>query len=223
MNILIVEDETTIREVEAAYLKAAGFDIVQAENGRDALDLFNKHKFDLVLLDINIPEIDGITVCKDIRSHSNVPIVMVTARTQEIDELVGLECGADDYIKKPFTPSILVARVKNLLKRISGGALSNEYIKIDPERMSVTVKEQKVELTTKEFNILYMMMKNPGRVYTRDEIIDKAYTDGIESEVLDRTVDAHIKNIRKKLALDKTFPEFIVTVIGKGYKFNDEI
>lgn len=223
MNVLIVEDEPTIREVEAVYLKQAGFDITTAETGKEALELVSKNKFDLIVLDINLPEVDGITVCREIRNSSIVPIIMVTARSEDIDELVGLEVGADDYIRKPFTPSILVARAKNLLKRISGGKLSNKFIQIDPEKMVVTIDEERIEFTTKEFNILYMMMKNSGRVYTRDEIIDKAYSDGFDSDVLDRTVDAHIKNIRKKLNVKEKLPEFIITVIGKGYKFNDEL
>jgi two-component system alkaline phosphatase synthesis response regulator PhoP len=223
MNILIVEDENSIREVEAAYLKKNGYNIIEADTGRKALDLFQKNDIDLIILDINIPEIDGITVCRKIRETSTIPIIMVTARVQDIDELIGLECGADDYVKKPFNPAILVARVKTLFKRLSGTKFENEAISIDPEKMNVIVKDKKIDLTTTEFNILYTMAKSPGKVFTRYEIIDKAYDGGLSPDILDRTVDVHIKNLRKKMDVEPGLPEFILTVIGKGYKFNDEI
>ncbi len=223
MTILIVEDENSIREVEAAYLKQQGYKILEADTGSKALNLFKNNQIDLVVLDINLPEMDGITVCKRIREKSNVPIIMVTARIQDIDELIGLEVGADDYIKKPFNPSVLVARIKNILKRINGNKIENKIISIDPEKMQVRVKSQKVELTATEFNILYTLVKNPGKVFERYEIIDKAYDGGFSQDILDRTVDVHVKNLRKKLAVEPDLPEFILTVIGKGYKFNEDI
>ncbi|MEP7104106.1 MAG: response regulator transcription factor [Candidatus Dojkabacteria bacterium] len=227
MKVLIVEDENSIREVEAAYLSHSGFEVVEAVDGKEALNTFAHHKFDLVILDINLPEINGITVCKKIRETSNIPIIMVTARAEDIDELVGFECGADDYIKKPFTPSILVARVTAVLKRISGAKLENEYLAIDPEKMNIKVKQgdesKVVEVTTTEFNILYTLMKNPGKVFTRYEIIDRAYDNSLDADILERTVDVHIKNLRKKLNILKNLPEFVITVIGKGYKFNDNL
>lgn len=221
MNILVIEDENSIREIETAYLQKAGYTIYEAETGTKALSIFEKTNIELVILDINIPEIDGITVCKTIRSKSQVPIIMVTARTEDADELIGLECGADDYIKKPFNPTVLVARVKALLKRTNSTTLSNQYITIDPEKQQVKVNNKLIELTTTEFNILVTLFKNPGKVFNRENIILKAYNDFDSSDILDRTVDVHIKNIRRKLKVEDDLPEFILTVIGKGYKFND--
>lgn len=223
MNILVVEDENSIREIETAYLQKAGYTIYEAETGTKALSIFEKTNIELVILDINIPEIDGITVCKTIRSKSQVPIIMVTARTEDADELIGLECGADDYIKKPFNPTVLVARVKALLKRTHSTTLSNQYITIDPEKQQVKVNNKLIELTTTEFNILITLFKNPGKVFNRENIILKAYNDFDSSDILDRTVDVHIKNIRRKLKVEDNLPEFILTVIGKGYKFNDSL
>lgn len=223
MNILVIEDENSIREIETAYLQKAGYTIYEAETGTKALSIFEKTNIELVILDINIPEIDGITVCKTIRSKSQVPIIMVTARTEDADELIGLECGADDYIKKPFNPTVLVARVKALLKRTHSTTLSNQYITIDPEKQQVKVNNKLIELTTTEFNILITLFKNPGKVFNRENIILKAYNDFDSSDILDRTVDVHIKNIRRKLKVEDNLPEFILTVIGKGYKFNDSL
>lgn len=223
MNILIVEDENSIREIESAYLKKAGFNIYEAETGTKALSIFERTNIDLIILDINIPEIDGITVCRRIRAKSNVPIIMVTARIEDQDELIGLDCGADDYIKKPFNPSILVARTKALLKRLNSNLLSNDYLSINEEKQQVRVKDILIDLTTTEFNILVALFKNPGKVFDRENIIIKAYNDFGSSDILDRTVDVHIKNIRKKLKVEDGLPEFILTVIGKGYKFNDAL
>jgi len=223
MKVLIVEDENSIREVETAYLSHAGFETVEAKDGKEALEIFPKHKVELGILEINLPEVNGIAVCKQIRETSNVPIIMVTARVEDIDELVGFECGADDYIRKPFTPSILVARAKALLKRISGSKLENKYLSIDPEKMTITVGDKTLEVTTTEFNILYTLMKSPGKVFTRYEIIDRAYDNSFDTDILDRTVDVHVKNLRKKLNVTKGLPEFVITVIGKGYKFNDSL
>ncbi|MEI7604405.1 MAG: response regulator transcription factor [bacterium] len=219
MKILIVEDESSIREFEAAYLQKAGYETDEAENGEDAIDMFYDNKYDMVLLDINLPRKDGIEVCKSIRRKSNLPIIMVTAKVEEIDELVGLEVGADDYIKKPFSPAILVARVNNLLRRNGDVILENKIMSIDPEKVLVTVKNKEINLTTTEFNILYTLARTPGKVFSRNQILDKSYD--LPSDVFDRTVDAHIKNIRKKLKVDDSIPDIILTVIGKGYKFNE--
>lgn len=205
MNVLVVEDENSIREVQVAYLTKAGFKVYEADTGTKALSIFEKTNIELIVLDINIPELDGITVCKTIRAKSNVPIIMVTARIQDQDELIGLEYGADDYIKKPFNPTVLVARVKNLLKRTYPNLLSNEYLSIDEEKQRVEVDGKYVELTTTEFKILVTLFKNPGKVFDRENIIVKAYNDFANGDILDRTVDVHIKNIRKKLKVKKIF------------------
>lgn len=223
MKVLVVEDEDTIREVEAAYLKRAGFTVVEACDGEEALNHFKKEKFDLVLLDLNLPKLDGIEICKEIRKTSIVPIIMATARVDEIDEIVGLEIGADDYIKKPFSPSVLIARVQSLLRRAGTESIKIKDLEIDPERMLVIKNDKEITLTTTQFNILYTLSKRPGKVFTRDEILDKAYDETLPKDVLDRTVDAHIKSIRKNIEKDPKKPKYILTVIGKGYKFSDEL
>lgn len=222
MQILVVEDESSIREVEVAYLKQSGYSVLEAEDGKQALQLMKDNSIDLVLLDLNLPKLDGIQVCKDIRQKSNVPIIMVTARVEEMDELIGLETGADDYIKKPFSPSILVARVRSMLKRIGKNVIELSGLTIDPEKMLVFKSSEKIVLTTIQFNILYTLASNPGKVFSRDEILDRAYDDTFPPDILDRTVDAHIKTIRKRIEVDTSNPKYILTVIGKGYKFTEE-
>lgn len=221
-NILIVEDEGTIREVIAAYLTRAGHATLEAADGEEALELFEKHKIDLVILDLNLPKLDGITVCKAIRAKSQVPIMMVTARIEEMDELIGLEIGADDYIKKPFSPNILVARAETLLRRLGDTALHIHGLEIDPSKMTVFKDGKELKLTTTQFNILYLLARNQGRVYTREEILERSTPDFLEKDVLWRTVDAHIKSIRKAIEDKPDSPRYILTVIGKGYKFNGQ-
>ena len=223
MTILIVEDEESIREVQKAYLSRSGYTILEAEDGEEALSIFKKNKLDLVLLDLNLPIKNGIDVCKIIRLSSNVPIIMVTAKVEEIDEIVGLEIGADDYIKKPFSPSVLVARVNTLLRRVGDTKIQIKDLIIDPAKMVVEKNDNKIEMTTTQFNILYTLAKNPGRVFTREDILERSYNDTLSRDILDRTIDAHIKSIRKHIELDPKDPKYIITVIGKGYKFNDQI
>lgn len=221
-TILIVEDENAIREVIAAYLARAGHKVVEAADGKQALELFGNQKIDLVVLDLNLPEMNGIEVCKAIRQKSQVPIIMVTARIEEMDELIGLEIGADDYIKKPFSPNILVARVETLLRRLGDSALHINGLEIDPTKMTVFKNGKELKLTTTQFNILYLLARNQGRVYTREEILERSTPDFLEKDVLWRTVDAHIKSIRKTIEETPEKPQLIVTVIGKGYKFNGQ-
>lgn len=223
MNILLVEDEASIREVEKAYLQRAGYTVHEAVDGKQALEMFRSESPDLVVLDINLPELDGIEVCKQIRKSSMVPVIMVTARTEEIDELLGLELGADDYVKKPFSPNVLIARVNGLLRRTHQGVVKVNGLVIDPERVVVTKHDRKISLTSTQFNILYALAKQPGIVFTRDMILDRAYDSTLPPDILDRTVDAHIKSIRKQIEDDHSNPKYILTVIGKGYKFNDEL
>lgn len=215
-KILVIEDESSIREIEVAYLKQAGFEVDEVEDGKQALLKISEKKYDLLVLDLNLPEVDGLQVCKTVRETSNVPIVMVTAKVEEIEELIGLESGADDYVKKPFSPAILVARVKKCLERVGENKLEIFDLTIDPERMEVIQSGKVIEMTTTQFNILYTLANNPGKVFTRDEILDRAYDGTLPPDILDRTVDAHIKTIRKKLD-DKD--KYILTVIGRGYKF----
>lgn len=221
MHALIVEDEQPIREVIAAYMQRAGWEVEEAADGALAWQQFQKLKFDLAILDINVPGVDGIQLCKRIRAVSSIPILMVTARVEEMDEIIGLEVGADDYVKKPFSPSILMARVQALWRRNGEHQLEFDGLKLDPSRMEVTVNGEKVNLTTTQFNILYELARQPGRVFTREQILNRAYTDPLEHDVLERTVDAHIKSIRKMIEPDPASPQWVITVIGKGYKFSD--
>lgn len=223
MKILLVEDEESIREVEKAYLQRSGYTVTEAYDGQDAINKFSMDTFDLVVLDLNLPEKDGIQVCKEIRNKSTLPIIMVTARVEEIDEIIGLEIGADDYIKKPFSPNILIARVQSLLRRLGTEKLTHGALSIDPQKMLVYKDSKEIQLTTTQFNILYTLAKQPGKVFTRDEILDRAYDDILPNEVLDRTIDAHIKSIRKAIEKDAKEPQYVLTVIGKGYKFNEHL
>lgn len=221
MKILVVEDENSIREVEAAYLKRSGYSVLEAEDGKKAFEMFKTETPDLVLLDLNLPEIDGINLCKKIREiNKSIPIIMVTARVEEIDEIIGLEIGADDYIKKPFSPNILVARVASLLRRFVPTKIDIGDLSIDADRMSVLKKGETILLTTTQFSILHLMAQNPGKVFSRDEILERISSDYLPKDVLERTVDAHIKTIRKLIEDDTKKPQYIITVIGKGYKFN---
>lgn len=223
MKILLVEDEDTIREVEKAYLNRAGYDVIEAVDGDEAIQVFSKSNISLVILDLNLPKKDGIEICKQIRKTSSVPILMVTARVEEIDEIIGLEIGADDYLKKPFSPNILVARAQALLRRTGDVLIELNGITVDPVKMIVIKNNEKITLTTTQFNILYTLIKNPGKVFTREDILDRSYNDTISRDIYDRTIDAHIKSIRKLIEDDSKNPKYILTVIGKGYKFNEEL
>lgn len=220
MKILVIEDENSIREVITAYLKRSGFLVTEAVDGKDGLKAFSEEVFDLVVLDLNLPFIDGIEVCKQIRKNSSIPIIMLTARVEEIDEIIGLEIGADDYIKKPFMPNILVARINSLLRRVGNTKLEFPTITIDPDKMIVVKNNKELSLTNTQFNILYSLARSAGKVFTRDELIDKSYGQIEYKDIYDRTIDAHIKSIRKCIEEDPKKPKLILTVIGKGYKFN---
>ncbi|MBL8014711.1 MAG: response regulator transcription factor [Candidatus Doudnabacteria bacterium] len=220
-KVLIVEDEPTISEVIQGYLKRAGIEGDVVADGGSALEQFESHQYDLVLLDLNLPGIDGVEVCKQIRAKSIVPIIMVTARVEEIDELIGLEIGADDYVKKPFSPQVLVARVQSLLRRVGTGKLQIADLVIDPEKMEITKSATPIVLTTTQFNIVYNLAQRPGKVFSRDELSDGSHANIDDTYILDRTIDAHIKSIRKALGDDPKNPKYIITVIGKGYKFNE--
>jgi len=219
-KILIVDDEKNIRNLLSIYLEKAGFDTIQARNGQEALDLFEKEKPHLIILDLMLPYVNGIAVAKKIRRHSNVPILMLTAKAEEDDRISGLELGADDYVVKPFSPREVVARVKGLLRR----SYSDERIikikdlEMHPKKMTVTKKGTEITLTTKELKILTMLAEKPGVVFSREQIMDKTYAD-YDEVVFDRTIDAYIKNIRKKLKDDPKHPEYIESVYGAGYRF----
>lgn len=219
MEILVAEDEAAIREVEVAYLNKAGFSVTEATNGLEAFDAFEARGADLAIVDINMPLMDGLEVCRRIRAVSTIPIVIVTAKDGDDDELKGLEAGADDYVKKPFNPNVLLARVQNLLKRHSHGRITRGDLEIDAQAMQVTKQGRVVPLTTTQFNILLALAAQPGVVFTRSQLIDRVYDDPSGHDIYDRTIDAHIKSIRKAIEDDAANPTYIQTVIGRGYRF----
>ena len=224
-QILVVDDEPRIAEICRDYLQRAGFGVTTAGNGADALALARAKRPDLVVLDLGLPKMDGLDVTRALRQHSNVPIIMLTARVDESDKLVGLELGADDYLTKPFSPRELVARVRAVFRRVDIGPGRADMIRaaditLDVPRMRGHVGTQTVELTSTEFELLAMMMRQPGRVFTRGQLLDAVQ--GEEGESFDRTIDVHIKNLRRKIERDPRTPRYVLTVYGVGYKFTDE-
>lgn len=216
-KILIVDDEVQIVEICRDYLKAAGYDTVTASNGVQGLSLARREKPDLIVLDLMMPEMDGLDLCHEIRSESNVPIIMLTARVGEADKLVGLEIGADDYITKPFSPRELVARVKVVLRRASGDPAAEVIrvgqVSLDRTHYEIQIGDRVVSLTSTEFEIMATLMSQPGRIFSRNQLLNA--THGMAFESLERAVDSHIRNLRRKLEP----AELIVTVHGVGYKF----
>lgn len=224
-KILVVDDEKKYVNVLRAYLEQAGFAVVTAPDGKNALAAFQHEKPNLVLLDLNLPEIDGLDVARTIRKTSSTPIIMLTARVEEADRLVGLELGADDYVVKPFSPREVVARVRAVLRRVEGEAapveaVSAAGIEMDLTRHIVKVQGESVELTPTEFELLTALMKNPGRAFTRMQLLDLVQGEAFEG--YDRTIDAHIKNLRQKLGDDPKQPRYVLTVFGIGYKFAED-
>jgi DNA-binding response OmpR family regulator len=223
-SILIVEDDRKAASVLGLYLQKEGFDTIEAANGTDALALFKKRRPVFVLLDLMIPKLDGLEVCKRIRQESDVPIMMVTAKVEEVDKLVGLSIGADDYVVKPFSPREVVARVKTILRRVrrTGGKDHAPYsvkgLVVDPAKHTATLDGTPLTLTHFEFQLLSTLIASPGRVYSREALLDEIYPAG-GINVLDRTIDVHIKNLRHKLEKDPARPRFIKTVRGAGYRF----
>lgn len=221
MRVLVVEDEAPIREVIKKYLQLAGFEVDEAASGEVAIVKF-KNNFDLVVLDLNLPNADGLEVCRQIRSKSQVPIIVVTARIEEIDELKGLQIGADDYLKKPFSPKVLVARVQAMLRRAQTTDCTRNQLTLHTERMEVSRLGKKIDLTTTQFKILQTLMQKPGKIYSRQELMDAAHEKDASKSSSDRTADAHIKSIRKAIGDDPHHPHFIRTIIGAGYTYQDE-
>lgn len=226
-KILVVDDEPQIVKVLKAYLEKAGFQVSTAADGRLALSIFQREKPDFVILDLNLPGLDGLDVCKAIRRDSNVPILMLTARVEEADKLIGLELGADDYVIKPFSPREVVARVRTIFRRTGGDPAQSETahiqvgeLEIDPEQHSVTLAGRPIELTPTEFEILAVLARQPRRVFSRLQLMEQAQ--GSAFEGYERTIDAHIKNIRIKLEPNPKKPVYIHTVFGVGYKLQVE-
>ena len=218
-RILLVEDEINIAQIVREYLLKEGFEVQHEVSGIKALELFNTQAFDLLLLDLMLPGMSGLELCKAVRQHSQVPIIMLTARVDEIDRLIGLEMGADDYICKPFSPREVVARVKAVLRRHQLGFTqqkSEAILQIDAATFSVKIKGQLLDLTPSEFKLLSTLAARPGQVMSRAQLLD-ALSD--EKDVFDRTVDSHIKNLRKKLSPFLPEQEVIQTIYGVGYRF----
>jgi DNA-binding response OmpR family regulator len=226
-RILLVDDEQAVQTLLTYPLRKEGYDVVGATDGQEALDRFAEQRFDLVVLDIMLPKLDGIEVCRRMRTRSQVPIIMLTAKGDEIDKVVGLEMGADDYITKPFSVREFRSRVKAALRRgdMAGrGPVGEEPIKagelqIDPERRTCQVRGEPVELTYVEFEILSALASSPGRVFSREMLLEHVWGDSTYRDP--RTVDVHIRHLREKLERDAKHPEYLFTVRGVGYRFRD--
>ena len=218
-HILIVEDEIKLARLQADYLQNAGFTTHCLDNGEEVIPWLQKHHTDLILLDLMLPGRDGLDICREIRSFSSVPIIIVTARIEEIDRLLGLELGADDYICKPFSPREMVARVKAILRRLQPQMTESQTkdLELDPDSFRVFAGKHETELTTVEFQLLQAMYQHPGRIFSRNRLMDLIYQD--QRIVSDRTIDSHIKKLRKKLAELLPGQELIHSVYGAGYRY----
>jgi two-component system alkaline phosphatase synthesis response regulator PhoP len=224
-SILVVDDEPKIVKQARDYLVKEGFHVLTAADGKRAVAMARQERPDLIVLDLNLPEMDGLDVCRSIRRDSDVPIIMLTARVEETDRLIGLELGADDYVVKPFSPRELVARVRAVLRRVRGGyrqpdMLRAGEIEIDLHGRQVTVRGTAVHLTRTEFNLLVTLAQNPGQVFTRAQLLDRLH--GFRYEGYDRSIDAHVGNLRRKVEPDPAEPIYVLTVFGVGYRFTDE-
>ena len=224
-TVLIVDDEPRIVDPAREYLEHAGFTVFMASDGPSALAAIAAHKPDVLVLDLGLPGMDGLEVARAIRRSSTMPIIMLTARDQELDRILGLEIGADDYVTMPYSPRELVARVRAILRRAALVAEPAERIEtggltIDIATMAVEDDGRKVELTPTEFALLVALARSPGRVFTRSQLLDAIH--GLTFEVYERAIDAHVKNLRHKLEADPTRPRYVLTVYGVGYKFAQE-
>ena len=223
-QILIVDDEPKIIKLARDYLEKSGYQVLTSGNGREALAIFRQESPAMVVLDLNLPEIDGLDVCRIIRKESNVPIIMLTARAEETDQLIGLELGADDYITKPFSPRALVARIRAVLRRAGGDLTQSHVLKIsdleiDKRGYTVLRDGEPIALSRTEFNLLLLFAESPGQAFTRAQILNQLH--GFAYDGYDRSIDAHIKNLRRKLEPDPADPRYILTVYGIGYKFSE--
>jgi DNA-binding response OmpR family regulator len=226
-SILVVEDEASIAEVVSLYLKRAGYNVLIASDGRQAMNSFEDQQPDFVVLDLMLPEVDGLSLTRWLRDRSNVPIIMLTARREEIDRITGLEMGADDYVIKPFSPQELVSRVRAVMRRLGRDAerdsVENERaltfgnLSLDPRSRVVTVKSSPVELTAKEFDMLYLLARHPKQVFTREQLLDRIW--GGAQYIDPGTVTVHVRRLREKIEDDPSKPMRLLTVWGVGYKF----
>jgi two-component system alkaline phosphatase synthesis response regulator PhoP len=225
--ILVVDDEPKIVKLAQDYLEKSGYRVASAGDGKTALATFRHQKPDLVVLDLNLPGMDGLDVCRAIRRDSDVPIIMLTARVDEVDRLIGLELGADDYITKPFSPRELVARVKAVLRRLRGSiqhpaVVRAADVQLDVRSRSASRHGQVLQLTRIEFELLAILAQHPGQTFTREQLLDRIHGDAAYGGY-DRSIDAHVRNLRRKLEPNPDDPRYILTVYGVGYKFSEEI
>jgi DNA-binding response OmpR family regulator len=225
LTILVVEDEPSIAEVVGLYLQRAGYQVKTAVDGKAAMTMLEKEIPDLVILDLMLPEVDGLSLTRWLRDRSDVPIIMLTARREEIDRITGLEMGADDYVVKPFSPQELVSRVRAVMRRTkregapveSAGPLSFGELSIDAAGRTVSAFGQEVQLTAKEFDMLYLLACHPKQVFTREQLLERVW--GGAEYIDPGTVTVHIRRVREKIEADPSKPEWLVTVWGVGYKF----
>ena len=223
-TVLVVDDEPKIAQLARDYLEHAGFRVATAADGKTALQTATRERPDLIVLDLRLPDIDGLDVTRALRKESTVPIIMLTARGEEADKLIGLELGADDYMTKPFSPKELVARVRAVLRRWELARVGRDTLQagdliLDLPRMRAGVAGRSIDLTPTEFHLLAAMARYPGRVYTRAQLLDSLH--GVAFESYERAIDAHVKNIRRKLEPDPRRPRYLLTVYGVGYKLTD--
>ena len=225
-SILVVDDESRIAELARDYLEHGGFAVRVATTGEAALEIVRRERPDLVVLDLGLPGLDGLDVTREIRRGSNLPVIMLTARDDELDKVLGLEIGADDYLTKPFSPRELVARVRAVLRRVDaadrsdGDMIRAGGVAIDVARMRTEVDGRSVELTPTEFTLLTTLARQPGRIFTRSQLLDAIH--GVAFEAYERAIDTHVKNLRRKLEADPRRPTRILTAYGVGYRFADE-
>jgi len=223
-KILVVDDEKKITDILKAYLEREGYQVSAAYDGSSALESMRKNPPDLVVLDLMLPGISGWDVCRQLRRDSNIPVIMLTARDETAEKIIGLELGADDYVTKPFDPKEVVSRIKAVLRRSTGSIspksiISIGDITIDLQKHLVTIRGETVELTPNEFELLRVLSESPGRVFTRMQLLDETQGDAYEG--YERTIDSHIKNLRKKIEPDPEKPAYIITVFGVGYKMGE--
>ena len=220
-KVLIIEDESQIASILQDYFQQSGFEVHTLDSGAKAVDTIKRLVPDAVILDLMLPDTDGLEICRQVRKFSNVPMLIATAKVEEIDRLIGLELGADDYICKPYSPREVVARVKAVLRRLTPEAaedvLTAGPVVIQPSKYQVTVNGNDLTLTRSEFELLYIMAKQPGRVFSRTDLIANVH--GYEFEGDERTIDSHVKNLRKKISAVLNDKDVIQTVYGVGYKF----
>lgn len=224
-TVLVVDDEVKITEVVKSYLEADGYKVYRAYGGKQALNLFKTTNPDAVILDLMLPDISGEEICKEIRKDSRVPIIILTAKSQEEDMLLGLDLGADDYIVKPFSPKELLGRLRAVLRRADENAhlladilsFNDGYLEIDNAKHAIRVAGRSINVTPNEYKILLTLAKNPTRVFTREELVIKAF--GYNYDGQDRSIDTHVKNLRQKIEKNSKNPKLIITVHGVGYKF----